>query len=253
MTKENSTKPAFVSEGSGRGDGFLVATRVGIVRSPAMSCCFPPLKQPQARWIEERAHREITAAISSENWGLSDTDTNCVVKQCAVFTHIVSSGWIYFSTHFNSTNIQPKNRRNTVSQSMSNDWLQHMCAALSVTLTFCNLLTRGHDYEASLTLVFGHHTCPQRAIRVWSPPSLWPLLERKWKEGKASLIYIFLIFKITLPLTKVSLFKTRQIFCEQCLNVQTWALDKISFILGSTYQIILYSKPPDWLLKAAHI
>lgn len=28
MTKENSTKPAFVSEETGRGDGFLAATHV---------------------------------------------------------------------------------------------------------------------------------------------------------------------------------------------------------------------------------
>lgn len=109
MTKENSTKPAFVSMESGR-DGFLTATRVGIIRTPTMSCCHCfDQWNTAARWTEHTGKLQPW----SERMLIKYRNKLCS-EWCPVFMHIMFHSfkflleWIYSFTHFKSTLIPCK-------------------------------------------------------------------------------------------------------------------------------------------------
>lgn len=78
MTKENSTKPAFVSQETGRGDGFLAATHVweSSTLPPWAAAAFRPMKDGSHAGGHETEHVEITV-VTKKNDGqkgcLSDT------------------------------------------------------------------------------------------------------------------------------------------------------------------------------------
>lgn len=137
MTKENSTKPAFVSMESGRGDGFLNATHVGIIHTPTVSCCHCFNQwNTTARWTEH------TGSHDQEKW---NTEINCVVNDvqysCTSCSVHSSSSWNESTLlHIVITHtLSVRTHRNSFHQSIANDWPQHVHSLVSDLTLFANL------------------------------------------------------------------------------------------------------------------
>lgn len=170
MTKENSTKPAFVSEETGRGDGFLAATHVweSFALPPrAAELLLPPPPPPPPSTNQTlqpggqtTAHMEITSA----NDGQQDyrnkppTEMTHLVLIDIVF-HLLNCGLIRSLT-FLTEPTEPIIRVWILCISFI--WLTpaYVCSPVS-DLALCHPLTRGHDDEARLWFVFGHHSVPR--------------------------------------------------------------------------------------------
>lgn len=171
MTKENSTKPAFVSEETGRGDGFLAATHVweSFALPPrAAELLLPPPPPPPPPSTNQTlqpggqttAHMEITSA----NDGQQDyrnkppTEMTHLVLIDIVF-HLLNCGLIRSLT-FLTEPTEPIIRVWILCISFI--WLTpaYVCSPGS-DLALCHPLTRGHDDEARLWFVFGHHSVPR--------------------------------------------------------------------------------------------
>ncbi len=101
MTKENSTKPAFVSEETGRGDGFLAATHVwessplppwAAAAAAAAAAAFRPMKhrsqvdRGQSTHGNYNRHQET---MDTDRGHFSDTEINYMVEWRSVFADIM--------------------------------------------------------------------------------------------------------------------------------------------------------------------
>lgn len=76
MTKENSTKPAFVSEETGRGDGFLAATHVwesfALPPRAAELLLLPPPPPSTNQTLQPGGQTTAHTVITSANDGQKD-------------------------------------------------------------------------------------------------------------------------------------------------------------------------------------
>lgn len=185
MTKENSTKPAFVSKETGRGDGFLAAPHVW------ESSAFPPwaaaaAAAAAARWnaaarrTGDRARMEITALfrkwwteelfVRSRN-KLHSEMTFSIYRQTEHRVPFIE-GLFHISTPVqkSSSNIQRMNSQE-FSLSVSFMWLTpaYVCSPVSDLA-----LLLPFDPRTRWWGLFWSPLCPERAVRVWPSPSVWP-------------------------------------------------------------------------------
>lgn len=204
MTKENSTKPAFVSEETGRGDGFLAATHVweSFALPPrAAELLLPPPPPPPPSTNQTlqpggqtTAHMEITSA----NDGQQDyrnkppTEMTHLVLIDIVF-HLLNCGLIRsltFLTQPTEPIIRVGIQKNPVYQF-------HMIDS-SICLQprqwprpLPPFDPRTRRWGSSL-VCFWSPQCPERAIRVWPLPCQSDPNERGNKTWKnMSLIKLF--------------------------------------------------------------
>lgn len=178
MTKENSTKPAFVSEEAGRGDGFLAATHVweSSALPPWAAACFRA-----DRWTEDGAYGNDCRRKENRQKDIMDLigKQYSAFKDTGAFTERVFLIEGNYSYTFLSSHMQKQLQCSAYSQfsfslSMNSNWWTpaYVCSHAS-DLALSLLFDQRSRRMRLLSSLFLATECPGRAIRVWPLPSAW--------------------------------------------------------------------------------
>lgn len=187
MTKENSTKPAFVSRETGRGDGFL-APRVWESSALPLWAAAAAFGQwnAAARWTERRAHGKTCDTKQLRGEWLLITNTNTLHgDNVSVFIDKPSVRCCLHSIMKNNINISMYDYTGILIIGCT--WLT-WCICVQPCPWTCSFATLWPEVKLMRVVVSGHQ-CPMRAIRVWPLSSVWPRLKGLYKRDMSSTEY----------------------------------------------------------------